>query len=259
MGCKVIANKQTWRTKHIMKNLNPQWNEETSFVFFNAVEEIQFEVYDWDNGSKHDIIGCATLETKDFYDKNNKGFKDMIKLEKCKKGSIEVCVTGRMIKPLEMEQRCNTLEAECAKQAEELNRKNNECQSLMDKNAEYSQTKQSLLQKQQDLNNQLAQLTESIESKKQNNANKQAQCDSLRKKKREYNDKISKKQADIEKKRLEREQESKKLKEAQNDEENLKNEVYEKREDLSYKAEDQQNYSKSSNTSTLKEPLLTSP
>ena len=70
--CKVIANKQSWSTKVIEKNLNPQWKEETSFVFFSPCNEIQFEVFDWDKGSKHDSIGKCTLKMGQ-YDYKGKG------------------------------------------------------------------------------------------------------------------------------------------------------------------------------------------
>lgn len=72
--CKVIANKQTWTTKVIMKNLNPEWKEETSFVFFEPCDEIQFEVWDWDKGTKHDNIGRVTLKKGEFDYKNKSMF-----------------------------------------------------------------------------------------------------------------------------------------------------------------------------------------
>ena len=73
--CKVEINGQSWKTTTKQKNLNPCWNEETQFVFFNPVEEILFEVYDADQGSKNDLIGRAKLPTAEYklYDKDSKG------------------------------------------------------------------------------------------------------------------------------------------------------------------------------------------
>ena len=71
--CKVIANKQSWQTKTIMDNLNPKWDEETSFCFFNQVDEIDFVVFDWDKGSKHDEIGKCKLDTSSFYGTDSEG------------------------------------------------------------------------------------------------------------------------------------------------------------------------------------------
>merc|ERR1712113_160058 len=96
--CKVIANKQSWKTKTILKNINPKWNEETQFVFFDGIEEIKFEIYDADKNSKSDLLGLCKLQTKDFYLGGNKGFEGSVKLEKCKKGAtIQVKVSGRLI------------------------------------------------------------------------------------------------------------------------------------------------------------------
>jgi len=134
--CKVIANKQSWTTKTIKKNLNPEWNQNTQFVFFEAVKEIKFEVFDWDKGSKHDLIGTYTLklDTTSFYNSDNNGVKGWKTLQNCKKGSIEIEVGGKKIKPLEMERRCKKLEIECKDQEENIERKKKEYNEL---NIEY--------------------------------------------------------------------------------------------------------------------------
>merc|ERR1719410_1185589 len=146
--CKVIANKQSWTTKTIEKNLNPEWNENTQFVFFEAVKQVKFEVYDWDKGSKHDLIGCYTLDTASFYTPGNEGFKGWKTLQDTKSGSIEIEVNGRTIKPLEMEKRCDKLQSECNEQQQEIQRKEQEkseltakCQELEGQRAKSEQEK----------------------------------------------------------------------------------------------------------------------
>ena len=56
-----------------MKNLNPIFNEETTFCFFDKINNIKFEVFDWDKGTKHDSIGNVSLDTSNFFQPNSNG------------------------------------------------------------------------------------------------------------------------------------------------------------------------------------------
>jgi len=58
---------QTYKTKTIMKNLNPIWNEKTVFAFFEDPEFIYFHVWDWDRGTKDDPIGDHNFSLKGFF------------------------------------------------------------------------------------------------------------------------------------------------------------------------------------------------
>ena len=69
----VIANSQKYTTQTIMKNLNPIFNESTTFCFFDLISKIDFNVYDFDKGSKHDLIGKCSLDTSKFFSLNHPG------------------------------------------------------------------------------------------------------------------------------------------------------------------------------------------
>ena len=73
----VVANDQKYTTKTIMKNLNPLFNESTTFCFFDLISEIKFHVYDWDKGSKHDSIGQCSLNTTQFFNPNHSGITSL--------------------------------------------------------------------------------------------------------------------------------------------------------------------------------------
>merc|ERR1719410_1453878 len=172
--CKVIANKQSWRTKTIEKNLNPEWNEDTQFVFFDAVNEITFEVWDADQNTKSDKIGTVTLDVSSFYTSGNEGFEDWKALTDCKSGSIFVKVTGRTIKPLEMEARCEKLEAECKAQVEEIRGKEQQRNELQkecdDKSAEREKLEKEKIgfeDELKDIRSKVVAEQEKIEAKKQ--------------------------------------------------------------------------------------------
>mmetsp|Transcript_26236 Transcript_26236/g.22998 ORF Transcript_26236/g.22998 Transcript_26236/m.22998 type:complete len:284 (+) Transcript_26236:98-949(+) len=232
--CKVIANKQSWQTKHIMDNLNPRWDEETSFCFFSKIDEIDFVVFDWDKGSKHDEIGKCKLDTSAFYAAESKGFSGSIdlSLKKKKLGCIEVVVTGRMVKPKELEQRCVTLEAQSKQQQDVISKKEAECQSLMAKNAEYTSKKNTLLENQQKLNNQLSGLRDQIAAQKKRNQAKSTEIDELRQRKQKLNDDISEQQGKLEKKRNDLKREKQKLEDADKEYETAQQEATDYRENL---------------------------
>ena len=156
--CEVIANKQKFSTKTIMENLNPVWDEETTFCFFNLVDKIEFKVWDWDKGSKHDAIGNCFLNTSRFYDKDNNGFEGDIKLENVKKGSINVSVQGRLIIPKELEIRCDNLTKLKADQLKIITDKQSELNKLETENKNLTNTKN-------DKENELSQLESRINNK----------------------------------------------------------------------------------------------
>mmetsp|Transcript_50466 Transcript_50466/g.80369 ORF Transcript_50466/g.80369 Transcript_50466/m.80369 type:complete len:284 (+) Transcript_50466:72-923(+) len=230
--CKVVANKQSWTTKTIMKNLNPEWNDNTSFVFFDAVESITFEVYDFDKGSKHDLIGTCNLEVKSFYDANSKGFKGTLNLTKCKHGSIDVEVSGRLVKPLELEERCGRLDEQCKKQSEEINGKKQEVEQLTAQNTGYTQEKQRLLGEQEKLNQQLANLREQIEAQKNKNTEKEAVIRQLKENNKGLENQINTKQQAVESKRQQTEEEQAKLDAAEKQHKSLEEEAANRRAEL---------------------------
>ncbi|ETO35082.1 hypothetical protein RFI_01990 [Reticulomyxa filosa] len=135
--CKIIGNKQFFKTKTIEKTLNPEWNEETQFCFLEPVKDIKFEVWDWDKLTKGDRIGNATLNVSEFFNPGHKekkllnfvcsflwgghgkkkGFEGALQLQDVKTGSIHVKVVGRFIKPSELEERILRLEGVTDKNA----------------------------------------------------------------------------------------------------------------------------------------------
>ena len=63
--CKLTFGKTTFKSKTIMKSLNPRWDETFTFRgnyqdFANGVLEIQ--CWDWDRFSTNDKLGNATLQ-----------------------------------------------------------------------------------------------------------------------------------------------------------------------------------------------------
>ena len=89
-------------------------------------------------------------------------------MKKVKKGEIEVVVTGRMIKPRELEERCVVLENQSKQQQDEISKKTEECNELMAENKKYVDRKTKCLQDQKDLNEQLATLRKQIAAQKRN-------------------------------------------------------------------------------------------
>ena len=70
--CKVSAFGQTYTTKTVLKNLNPQWHEKTQFCFFDDPKQLKFEVWDWDKGTKDDAIGEAYLPVSNLFNAGSK-------------------------------------------------------------------------------------------------------------------------------------------------------------------------------------------
>lgn len=258
--CKVIANKQSWQTKHIDDNQDPKWDEQTQFCFFDKVDEIEFKVFDWDKGSKHDEIGACKLDTSSFYGADSNGFSGSIDLfiKKKKKGCIDVVVTGRMIQPKVLEDRCVTLEAQSKKQKTEIQEKEEQCQKLMQQNGDLKLKKEKLLKDQQDLNNQCNDLRQQIAEQKRLNQQKSSQIDTLKAKKEKLNKNINEQQTKLDKKTRELKQEKEKLDAANQEYETAKNEVEQARDDADqgYTLNDNDNNYSKSTKSGLKQPLL---
>jgi len=223
--CKVIATtkdtKQSWTTSMIEKELNPQWNEETSFVFFNPVEKIDFEVYDWDKNTKHDEIGNVCLKKGDF-DYKDKEFDGELKLENVKKGYLKVKVAGRSIKPLELEERCNALQSEVEKQQKILSDKEAERQQAADTNAAKEGQKKELQSNVDTLQSQLDDINAQIEAQKKRNESKRAEIERLKKDKADLEGKIQSKRDQIESQSEKLKVEQKKLEETDQELQGLK-------------------------------------
>ena len=157
----VIANGQKYTTQTIMKNLNPVFNEETTFCFFELVNEIEFKVWDWDKGQigKHDAIGNVTLNTSTFFQPNNPGFKGDITLTNVKTGTLNIEVTGKLIIPKELEIRVENLEKLKAQQTPIVEQKTNEYNTLTNTKNQLTNEKESKENELRDLNEKESQVT----------------------------------------------------------------------------------------------------
>eukprot|EP00485_Elphidium_margaritaceum_P008990 CAMPEP_0202694534 /NCGR_PEP_ID=MMETSP1385-20130828/8371_1 /ASSEMBLY_ACC=CAM_ASM_000861 /TAXON_ID=933848 /ORGANISM="Elphidium margaritaceum" /LENGTH=282 /DNA_ID=CAMNT_0049350399 /DNA_START=38 /DNA_END=886 /DNA_ORIENTATION=+ len=233
---KVIANKQSYTTKVIEKNLNPVWEDEnTSFVFFDRVGTVRFEVYDWDKGSfnKSDEIGSVELQCGEFYENGNDGFDgDLVLQGKEAAGSIQVKVEGRLIKPLELEQRCDALNQQCQQQSEDIASKNEAIQALATKNTELMSSKQQSLDEQQRLNGELAQLRDRIAEQRGKNEDKRTEMQTLREKTTDLKKKNSQKEQEIGDKEQQVKDEQSKLATEEAENERLQTELAQHREQL---------------------------
>mmetsp|Transcript_73020 Transcript_73020/g.89570 ORF Transcript_73020/g.89570 Transcript_73020/m.89570 type:complete len:282 (-) Transcript_73020:147-992(-) len=135
--CIVTASDRSYKTKVIEKTLNPEWNESTSFSFLKKVDIITFKLFDQDKKllGKDDPMGDCTLDVSQYYGENHGGFFNWIKLENVKKGSIEVSVEGRLVKPIELEERIkklSQLKAENDQKLAELKRQETEQKRIND-------------------------------------------------------------------------------------------------------------------------------
>ena len=54
-----------YKTKVVMKDLNPVWNEKFSMLFDDVNANLSFKVYDFDRLSSDDQMGVATLNIAD--------------------------------------------------------------------------------------------------------------------------------------------------------------------------------------------------
>lgn len=164
---KVIANKQSYETKTVMKNLNPEWNEKTSFVFFEAVKSIRLEVYDWDKNSKHDSIGEVEVDTERFYSQESVGFHGILDLQKVKKGQIEIRISGRFIQPLDLENRIKRMSKQSQQQSIQIRDLSSQLEIVEDTKTKLSEEKRLLNENQNTLRVEITEAEESIIDVKQ--------------------------------------------------------------------------------------------
>lgn len=69
--------KSTWRTKTIFKNLNPEWNEEDEMQEYQAGDNLEFTVFDYDVADADDLLGQVTLQSTDFHPHGYDGELDL--------------------------------------------------------------------------------------------------------------------------------------------------------------------------------------
>jgi Ca2+-dependent lipid-binding protein len=60
--CCVTIGKEKQKTQKIMKNLNPQWNEELKFSTLIFEQNITFQLFDWDRFGSDDPLGSCFIE-----------------------------------------------------------------------------------------------------------------------------------------------------------------------------------------------------
>jgi flagellar biosynthesis GTPase FlhF len=138
---KVVARGQEFETQVVMKSLNPVWNERTQFCFFEELDVLEFRMYDWDKGSKHDELGDVKLKVLGFCSPESQGFNGSLNLENTKKGTIQVAVRGRHLRPIELEQRCDSLEAESQENASKIEANEAKLQDMRQRNAQLTKEK----------------------------------------------------------------------------------------------------------------------
>lgn len=114
--CRCTAFGQTYTTETIMKTLDPVWNESTTFVFFADPGKLNFQIFDWDRGTKDDPIGDVDLSLNGFFEEGHKGFDGKLTLQNIKTGEIFVSVQCRKLVPSELEERARQLAEETEQQ-----------------------------------------------------------------------------------------------------------------------------------------------
>jgi len=151
--CRVTAFRQTYTTKTIMKTLDPVWEEKTQFIFFKDPKELEFHVWDWDRGTKHDKIGDYSFSLSGFFDKGHTGYSGPLKLNNVKKGELHVTIKCRKLLPVELEKEASNLQDLERHQKGTMANQDHSIQTLIDESTLLSQ-------KNQDLRLQINQLTE---------------------------------------------------------------------------------------------------
>jgi len=198
--CKVIANKQSWVTKTMKKTLDPVWNEETSFVFFEPCKEVEFEVWDWDKNSSPDSMGKVTLKMEkkvDWYDGTGKGFEGELKLKKTSKGFITVKVSGKTVKPLELQARATELAKDIEAQTQEIAKKNAECKQAENSLQANKDSVEQLKKTQENHKKELKGIENDIVQQQKKNKETQKKIDALKKEKADLEGKIKNKEGQI--------------------------------------------------------------
>lgn len=143
----VTVNDQKYITKTIEDDLNPKWNEHTSFSFTAPLDKpLQVEVFDYDKGElgKHDSIGSGTLQVMDFFKPDSPGFDNWIKLENVKKGKVFLSIRGKIIKPYDLESRIETMTEITNKQQKDLDSQKERLQKVENEVDAKKQTSQEL-------------------------------------------------------------------------------------------------------------------
>lgn len=74
-----------------MKTLNPMWNERFVFTNFSDSDNIEFQVYDYDALSAHDLMGTSNLQIKNLQPGKNDLWLNL------EQGRIHVVIHCRLI------------------------------------------------------------------------------------------------------------------------------------------------------------------
>ena len=57
-----VAGKTCYRSRTVMKNLNPRWDEKFTLMLDDLGKTIDVRVYDYDRGLRDDSMGAATIQ-----------------------------------------------------------------------------------------------------------------------------------------------------------------------------------------------------
>jgi len=57
-----VSGKTCYRSRTVMKNLNPRWDEKFSLMLDDLSKTIDVRVYDYDRGLRDDSMGGATIQ-----------------------------------------------------------------------------------------------------------------------------------------------------------------------------------------------------
>merc|ERR1712154_378971 len=214
-----------------------------------------------DKGSKHDSIGKATLNTSEFYKPGSKGFVGWVKLKDCKKGEINISVTGKTIKPLEMEKRCDRLEAECKEQQGTIAQKKQQIDAMIAENGKLAEKKAGHIQSKQRYQSQLNELKNKISAQIEENSKKKEEVQRLETEKSTLKKKVDKEQAKIDEMMNKIKEETERLRAEEDQNEALEQEANGYRQQIdegtAYTLREHSNHkTKTSNTSPLQQPLL---
>ena len=63
----ISTSSQEWKTKKVMNTKTPIWNEEFHIPITSAMTDVlTIQIYDWDKGSKDDLISSRQFTVRDF-------------------------------------------------------------------------------------------------------------------------------------------------------------------------------------------------
>lgn len=57
-----IGNRQYYKSRTVLKNLNPKWDERFTIPIDDLSKVIQVKVLDYDRGLNDDPMGCAVID-----------------------------------------------------------------------------------------------------------------------------------------------------------------------------------------------------